>query len=97
MTAAYIVFVKEAVSNEGEMTQYKAKVGRSFVGRKVDFLAVYGEFEALEGPAIEGVVILKFPSMEAARDWYGSPDYQEAARHRFKGAAYRALLVEGKH
>ena len=35
------------------------------------------------------------PDMEKARAWYHSPAYQEAARHRFAGAVYRGLIVEG--
>jgi len=27
--------------------------------------------------------------------WYDSPLYREAREHRFKGADYRAVLVEG--
>jgi uncharacterized protein (DUF1330 family) len=33
--------------------------------------------------------------MAAARAWYDSPAYEEARQHRFKGAEYRMLLVEG--
>jgi uncharacterized protein (DUF1330 family) len=33
--------------------------------------------------------------MEAARSLYDSPAYQAAVRHRFKGALYRGLIVEG--
>jgi uncharacterized protein (DUF1330 family) len=33
--------------------------------------------------------------MEAARRWYDSPAYQDAVQHRFKGAIYRGLIVEG--
>jgi len=49
----------------------------------------------LEGPVPEGVVILEFPTTIAARKWYDSPAYQAIAQHRFKGATYRAVLVEG--
>ena len=49
----------------------------------------------LEGPAIEGAVILEFPNFEAAKTYYESPAYQEAVRHRFLGADYRAFIVEG--
>ena len=93
---AFVVFLKEGVDDEAEMAQYKAKVGASFAGREVVFHAAYGEQEVLEGPAVEGVVILQFPSLAAARDWYHSPQYQEAARHRLRGARYRAVLVEGR-
>jgi uncharacterized protein (DUF1330 family) len=49
----------------------------------------------LEGPVAEGVAIAEFPSLEEARQWYESPAYQAAAQHRFKGATYRGLIVEG--
>jgi uncharacterized protein (DUF1330 family) len=49
----------------------------------------------LEGPPVEGAVILSFPSMSEARAWYESPAYQAAREHRLKGAEYRVFLVEG--
>jgi uncharacterized protein (DUF1330 family) len=93
---AYVVFIKEATHDDAEMARYKAQVGASFVGREVIVRAAYGEQEVLEGPPLEGVVILEFPSMEAARDWYRSPEYQAAAQHRFNGASYRAVMVAGR-
>jgi uncharacterized protein (DUF1330 family) len=44
---------------------------------------------------VEGVAIAEFPSIEMAKAWYNSPAYQEAARHRFKGAVYNGVIVEG--
>lgn len=96
MTSAFIVFIKETSIDDAEMALYKAQVGKSFEGREVTFHAAYGPQEVLEGPPVEGVVILEFPSMQAARDWYHSPAYQQAAQHRFKGARYRAVMVEGR-
>ncbi len=49
----------------------------------------------LEGPEIEGAVVLEFPTFEAAKAWYDSPAYREAREHRFKGANYRAFIVQG--
>jgi uncharacterized protein (DUF1330 family) len=46
-------------------------------------------------PEVEGVVVAEFPSVEEARSWYDSPAYQEAAQHRFRGAVYRGVIVEG--
>lgn len=93
---AYIVFIKEATHDEGELAQYRAAVGASFVGHDARVLAAYGAQEVVEGPAMQGVVILAFPSLNAARAWYSSPSYQAAASHRFKGATYRAVIVEGR-
>ena len=58
-------------------------------------LAVYGKHEMLEGPAIEGAVILEFPTVEAARAYYHSAAYQDAVQHRFLGADYRVFIIEG--
>jgi uncharacterized protein (DUF1330 family) len=40
-------------------------------------------------------VIAEFPTVEAAKAWYFSPAYQEAAQHRTKGASYRGFIVAG--
>ena len=58
-------------------------------------LVLYGATEALEGEAPDGAVVLEFPTVEDARKWYYSPNYQAAAVHRKKGANYRAFIVQG--
>ena len=40
-------------------------------------------------------MILRFPDMAAAREWYNSPEYQDALQHRLKGANYRVFIIEG--
>jgi uncharacterized protein (DUF1330 family) len=37
----------------------------------------------------------EFPTIEAAKAWYDGPAYREAREHRFKGAEYRAVIVQG--
>jgi len=93
--ATYIVFTRESTQDQGELDIYQSKVSETFKGHPVKFLAAYGPQQALEGDAPEGVVIVEFPSTAAARAWYDSPAYQEVAQHRFRGARYRAVLVEG--
>jgi uncharacterized protein (DUF1330 family) len=93
---AYIVFIKEATLDAEQLSQYGAAVGATFEGHDARVLAAYDAHEVVEGPAMEGVVLLQFPSLEAARAWYFSPAYQAAAQHRFRGATYRAVITEGK-
>ena len=69
--------------------------GRALRAYQSSSLAAYGRQEVLEGPAPEGVAIAEFPSLEEAKQWYESPAYQAAAQHRFKGAIYRGIIVEG--
>ena len=92
---AYVVFTRERVRDSSEMELYSPGARASFAGRDMGRLAAYGTCETLEGAPIEGAVILSFPTMEAARDWYNSPEYTEARKHRHLGADYRAFITEG--
>jgi uncharacterized protein (DUF1330 family) len=78
-----------------EYEQYRELLGPATSGHPLKPLALYGNHEMLEGPAIEGAVILEFPTMEAAKIYYRSAAYQEAVKHRFLGADYRVFIVEG--
>ena len=92
---AYAVFIKEKTLDPTEMEKYSEMVGDTLTGHPVKVLAAYGRQEVLEGPEVEGVVVVEFPSIEAAKKWYDSPAYREAREHRFKGATYRAVIVDG--
>ncbi len=92
---AYVVFIRERITDQAEMDQYNVKAGASIPGHDLTPLAFYGAHEAWEGAASDGLVILKFPDMAAARGWYDSPAYQEAKVHRLAGADYRVLVTEG--
>jgi uncharacterized protein (DUF1330 family) len=92
---AYAVFIRNSTTDPAELRTYGQMAGAASAGHAVKPLALYGKQEVLEGPEVEGVVILEFPSLEAAKAWYDSPAYVAAREHRFKGAEYRALLVEG--
>ncbi|MFC5343425.1 DUF1330 domain-containing protein (plasmid) [Brevundimonas staleyi] len=93
--AAYIVFIRESTQDRAELEEYWAKMRATMKGHAIKVLAAYGRHDVLEGAAPEGVVIAEFPTMEEAKAWYESPAYQDAARHRFNGAIYRGLIVEG--
>jgi len=93
--AAYIVFTREKVRNPQEFKLYQEGPRPDPTAHPLEVLALYGKIETLEGPSTEGAVILKFPTVDAAKDWYSSPVYQDVARHRFLGADYRVFVVEG--
>ena len=94
--AAYVLFIRERTRDAAELRAYSPKAAASLDGHPVTMLAVYGRQEVLEGPQAEGVVIVRFPSFAEAKAWYDSPAYRAAREHRFKGADYRAILVEGR-
>jgi uncharacterized protein (DUF1330 family) len=54
-----------------------------------------GKTEALEGAPPPRVIVLEFPTMEAARKFYHSPDYTAARKVREAASTGQIFLVEG--
>ena len=61
-----------------------------------EFIVRGGEIETLEGDFThERVVVIAFPTMEAARSWYRSDDYADARDLRLKISRGDAVLAGG--
>src|ERR1700733_8986865 len=56
---AYVVFTREKMRNPEEYERYREKGRPAPAGHPVKPLALYGKHEVLEGPAIEGAVVLE--------------------------------------
>jgi len=60
------------------------------------FLVRGGVTEMVEGDWLpRRLVIIEFPSMDAAHRWYGSPEYQAILGIRHEAATARLILAEG--
>ena len=92
---AYAIFIREKLRDPQVIDAYNSKAGPSLGGHPAKVLAAYGRIQTLEGAPAEGVVLLEFPTLAAARSWYDGPAYREARELRFKGADYRVLFFEG--
>ena len=92
---AFMVFTRERMRDEKEYEIYKQKNRVAMQGHSIKKHVLYGKYKVLEGPEVQGVVILEFPSVADAEAYYDSPAYKEAREHRFKGADYRVIIVEG--
>ncbi|MGO8985723.1 MAG: DUF1330 domain-containing protein [Terriglobales bacterium] len=93
---AYAVVIREKTRNPAKLDEYRKLAPASFQNHPARFLAIHGRSEVLEGPNSEEIIILEFPSYEAAEAWYHSPEYQAACQHRFQGGDYRCIITEGK-
>ena len=89
MPAAYAVVIREKTRNPAKLDEYKQIVPAIFQTHHATFLANHGRFEVLDGPKSENIIIIEFPSYEAARAWYHSTEYQAACERRFQGGDYR--------
>lgn len=92
---AYIIFIKERTRNQGEIDLYKQMTPAALAGQPITFRIAHGRKEVVEGPEFEDMMMLEFPTFEEAKSWYNSPAYQQASEHRFKGADYRAVIIDG--
>ena len=92
---AYVVFTREKMRDRGEYERYREKSRPANASHPLKPLALYGRHEVLEGPALEGAVILEFPTFDAAKTYYDSAAYQDAVKHRLLAADYRVFIVEG--
>jgi len=90
---AYALFIRNSITDAEGMKTYGALAAKARGTFKP--LAVYGPIETLEGETSEGVVLLEFEDMDAAKAWYNSPAYQEALPHRKRSADYRVLFFQG--
>ena len=96
---AYLVYICQEVFNRQELETYWSKIGSTLADHAPKALAAYTPMEVLEpgkwGP-VEGVTIHEFPSVEAIKAWYDSDAYREIReKHRFNGATYLGLIIEG--
>src|SRR3712207_2298351 len=93
--AAYLI-ANIDVHDRATFEAYRERVPSviaSFGGR---YLVRGGEVLPVEGdPGLKRVVILEFPSLEAARRFWNSPEYQPVKRLREQSATCHIALVEG--
>jgi uncharacterized protein (DUF1330 family) len=93
--AAYVIFINERTHNQGELDLYGEMAAAALAGHPITFRIAHAQKEVVEGPDFEDMMMLEFPAFRAARAWFKSPAYQAASEHRFKGADYGAIIVEG--
>ena len=97
MPKAYFVAVRTApVHDQERFDRYAVESRKALAGHELKALAVYGKLRSTDGPETDGVVIVEYPSFEAAEKWYDSPEYQNALADRLASAEYRTFIVEGR-
>lgn len=92
---AYVV-VEIEVLDADRYEQYKRMVPTSLAAYGGRFLVRGGRAETLEGDwSPKRLVVLEFPSVERAKQWWGSSEYAEAKALRQETARTQMLVVEG--
>ena len=94
--AAYAI-AELTIIDRDKMADYIKKVPATITDHNGRYLTRGGNTEVLEGSLGEHPVkvILEFPSMDAARDWYNSAAYQAMLPDRLAATKMNFYLVEG--
>jgi uncharacterized protein (DUF1330 family) len=92
---AYIV-VQADVTNPQRYAEY-AKLSPGIIAKYGGkFLARGGKTVTLEGPPAKNrMVVIEFPSLEKAEEFYRSPEYTAAKKLRAGAATAQFIAVEG--
>jgi uncharacterized protein (DUF1330 family) len=92
---AYVV-VDIVVRDRDAYERYKQMAAPAVAAHGGRYLVRGGSTQTLEGSwAPSRLVILEFPTAEAGRAWWNSPEYQPAKSLRQTCAGTDMLLVEG--
>jgi uncharacterized protein (DUF1330 family) len=93
--AAYVLAEIEIVNPEG-YTEYTKAVPATIAQHGGKFLHRGGRIDVLEGEWPQRRrVIIEFPSMDAARAWYDSPEYEKPKAMRKANSNGRLLILDG--
>jgi uncharacterized protein (DUF1330 family) len=85
------------VTDAAAYEPYKKAAGESIAKHGGKYVVRGGKTLSLEGAAPKRIIVLEFPSMEAAQAFHESPDYQAAIPLRKKASASsRLFIVEGR-
>jgi len=93
--AAYVISDLQ-VRDPELIVEYRTLAAESIAQYGGRYLARYGAIEPVSGGwTPEAIVIIEFPSMQRARDWFDSPQYATARAIAERALSRRLIFVEG--
>lgn len=94
--ASGLIIANVRVTNPQQYDEYRKWSTAAMQAHGAEVLARGGRAEVLEGDwQPERVVVLRFPSFEAAQAFYDSPEYRKARAARAGAAIMRMIVIEG--
>ena len=95
MPDAYLI-AQIRIDDRDTYRQYETGFMEIFSKYAGEIVAVDEAVDVLEGAwPYTRTVVLRFPSVEEARRWYDSPEYQALAQHRFRASSANLVLAQG--
>jgi uncharacterized protein (DUF1330 family) len=96
MMKAFVI-AAETLKDEPMFSEYRKAVPATLEAFGGRFIVRGGNLKLLEGEWPHSrLVIIEFPSREAAEGWYRSPEYQKIIGLRLSSAVTNLVIVEGE-
>jgi uncharacterized protein (DUF1330 family) len=93
--SAYVI-VEIEIHDPVDYEEYKKLTPGSIAAYDGRFVVRGAQSESLEGDwHPQRIVVLEFPSVERAKEWWNSPEYTQAKTIRQRAAKTKMLVVEG--
>jgi uncharacterized protein (DUF1330 family) len=94
--AAYVISEISQILEPALLEEYRSLAQATIEQYGGRYVVRGGAIEAVEGRSVpKRIVIVEFPTMERAHEWYYSPEYAQALPIRQKAMNRRLILVEG--
>src|ERR1700737_290322 len=94
--AAYVISEIAQILEPALFEEYRSLAQATIEQYGGRYVVRGGAIEAVEGRSLpKRIVIVEFPMMERAHEWYYSPEYAQALAIRQKAMNRRLILVEG--
>jgi uncharacterized protein (DUF1330 family) len=93
--AAYVI-VEVLIHDKAAYEDYKKLTPAAIAAYDGKFIVRGGQAETLEGEwQPERIVVLEFPTLERAKEWWSSEMYTEAKIIRQRAATTKMIVVQG--
>ena len=94
--SAYILFDNLTVTNPEVLETYKSKVGELVEKHQGKYVVLGGKTRVVEGSvAPRYLVMIQFPSLEIAENWYNSDEYKGLKALRLSATTSTGVIIEG--
>ncbi len=96
MKKGFVIVQVSEIHDPEAYARYRPLAGETVARHGGAFIVRGGAAERLEGEGECGrVVVIEFPSVDAAKRWYNSPEYQDALAIRLAASIGSLMIVEG--
>jgi uncharacterized protein (DUF1330 family) len=94
--SAYLIADITEISDQATYLRYQSQTSPGLVAANATYLARGGTIDILEGDwAPRRLVLVRFGSRKAVRDWWESPAYADLKRMRQQSAKTNMIVIDG--